>query len=95
MIFTILKETDSDVAGDVSYEGCKYKSGQELIGFDGTWDATKELIETNSRVDVNNDLIKSERVEENKSLKSKEKDRGEQFLPILHNRTFYMFSSSV
>ena len=95
MIFTILKETDSDFAGDVSYEGCKYKSGQELIGFDGTWDATRELKETNSRVGVNNDLIKSERVEENKSLKSKEKDRGEQFLPILHNRTFYMFSSSV
>ena len=42
MIFTILKETDSDVAGDVSYEGCKYKSGQELIGFDGSWEAQRE-----------------------------------------------------
>merc|ERR1711911_273522 len=43
IIFTILKETDSEVSGDVSYEGCKYKkSGQELIGFDGTWEAKRE-----------------------------------------------------
>ena len=94
MIFTILKETDSNVAGDVSYEGCKYKSGQQLMGFDGTWEATRELKETN-RGDVSNDLIKSERVEEHKSLKRKGKDRDEKFLPILHNRTFYMYSSSV
>ena len=94
MIFTILKETDSDVAGDVSYEGCRYKSGQELIGFDGTWEAKREIQEKDS----DDDLIKSERVEEDKSVKGRRKlkpnDRSEQFLPVKHNRQFYMYSSS-
>ena len=106
MIFTILKETDSDVAGDVSYEGCKYKSGQELIGFDGTWEAKREIQGVDGDVILDycdddsddDDLIKSERVEEDKSVKERRKlkpnDRSEQFLPVKHNRTFYMFSSS-
>ena len=100
MIFTILKETDSDVSGDVSYEGCKYKSGQELIGFDGTWEAKREIQETDVEIDDGDedDLIKSERVEEHKSVKSRRKlkqnDRSEQFLPVKHNRQFHMFSSS-
>ena len=100
MIFTILKETDSDVAGDVSYEGCKYKSGQELIGFDGTWEAKREKQEKDYHAEDsdNDDLIKSERVEEDKSVKGRRKlkpnDRSEQFLPVKHSRQFYMFSSS-
>ena len=108
MIFTILKETDSNVSGDVSYEGCKYKkSGQELIGFDGTWEAKREKEDTESNVHVCNaasdddydddDLIKSERVEELKSVKGKKlkpEDRSEKFLPVKHSRQFYKFSSS-
>ena len=108
MIFTILKETDSNVSGDVSYEGCKYKkSGQELIGFDGTWEATREKEDTESNVHVCNaasdddydddDLIKSERVEELKSVKGKKlkpEDRSEKFLPVKHSRQFYTYSSS-
>ena len=104
MIFTILKETDSNVSGDVSYEGCRYKkSGQELIGFDGTWEAKREKDNTESNVHICNvadnddDLIKSERVEEHKSvkgLKSELEDRSEKFLPVKHSRQFYMFSSS-
>ena len=100
MIFTILKETDSNVSGDVSYEGCRYKkSGQELIGFDGTWEAKREKEDTESNVHVCNaasdddDLIKSERVEELKSVKGKKlkpEDRSEKFLPVKHSR--YMFS---
>ena len=100
MIFTILKETDSEVSGDVSYEGCKYKkSGQELIGFDGTWEAKREKEDTESNVHIcnadNDDLIKSERVEEHKSVKGrKPEDRSEKFLPVKHSRQFYTFSSS-
>ena len=98
MIFTILKETDLNVSGDVSYEGCKYKkSGQELIGFDGTWEAKREKEDTESDVHICNtaddDLIKSERVEELKSVKGKKlkpEDRSEKFLPVKHSR--YMFS---
>lgn len=94
------------MAGDVSYEGCKYKSGQELIGFDGTWEAQREIKEKDSDVKLdyhvedsdNDDLIKSERVVEDKSVKGRRKlkpnDRSEQFLPVKHNRQFYMFSSS-
>ena len=109
MIFTILKETDSKVSGDVSYEGCRYKkSGQELIGFDGTWEAKREKEDTDSNVyicnaaaddyDDDDDLIKSERVEERKSVKGrkyfKPENRSEKFLPVKHSRQFYMFSSS-
>ena len=68
------------------FKGCRYKkSGQELIGFDGTWEAKRQT--------ENSDLIKSDRVEESK-IREKPKGRSEKFKPMKHFRKFFHFSAS-